>query len=347
MRILLLPLLALTACAPVSGIWMVTWPHDDEAITCETTIEENFLDGYVPGDPGEPVDQDWQYAEDYVGADTLSFFQVETTAGGDAVLVIGSAAYPGTRSGGEWVFEWEAAETSTSTATHESGYAFRESSSTSSTLRVTLDRAGLFGGKADGRLLVQNVSTLAWTEDDEWDEDLAMEIGSSGAIPSYQYLVWDDDGDESPLYNEYDVTDCSGDCELSVTDDCRVDGSFTAVRTHYQHEETWTYLQSTGNRSRPSGGGVRKPLRAPRTRLRIFHSDRLVGFRISAYGESWPSPVGPCSSVVERSRRSPGCRCRRRCCPSPRRAGSCWATPSWGWCRRWARRCSRRGTLWG
>lgn len=243
----LLPLLSMCACAPVSGVWMVTWPYDDDAITCETTVEENFVDGYVPSDDVGPVTDEWQYASEYVGSDTLSFLQIETTAGGDAVLVVGDAAYPGTLEKGQWVFEWNEEESSTETATHESGYGFTETTSHLGKNRFTLDRGGLLGGKADGQLLFQDVSTSSWKEDDEWEEDLTMQIGTSGSIPSYVYLVYDDEGDELPLYNEFDATDCSGDCSLSVVTDCRGDGAFTAVRTHYRHEETWAYLAATGN----------------------------------------------------------------------------------------------------
>lgn len=244
----LIPLLSLAACAPVSGVWMVTFPYDDGAITCETSIAENYVDGYVPeGDTGTTTG-DWQYSEEYVGSDALSFFQIETTAGGDAVLLVGSAAYPGEKVDGNWLFEWTTDESSTATATHETGYAYSETYTATSKSRFTIDRQGLFGGTAEGKLLYQDLTTVGWRESDTWEEELMFEIGDEGQTPVDLYLVYEDGGDEYAQVNDWETEDCTAaDCELTVTEDCRGEGSFTAVRTHYGHEETWSYLQGSGN----------------------------------------------------------------------------------------------------
>lgn len=236
-----------TACSSVSGVWMVVIPYQEAAVTCQTSINENYVDGYAPEDGSGPVTGDWTFTEDYVGSDALMFVQIETTVGGEAVLVMGNQAWPGVKDQGSWLFTWTDGYEDTQTTEHTSGYSFTEASSYASTSSISLSVTGFGGDSATGLITQDEEASEGYVESDEWDDDVRDYIGTTGQTPSSDYLVYDDGGDERPQYNDYDVADCTGDCQLTVTTTCTGSMDFTAVRTDYSDEDTFQYLMSTTN----------------------------------------------------------------------------------------------------
>lgn len=251
-----LPFLApilLSGCGLVGaspkGIWMFTFIVDETTVsTCDTTIEENFVDGYVPGE-GTSSGSDWTYTETFDPSDSLGFAQVETTTEGGAVMIIGGLAYPGEKvEDGVWRFEWTDASTQESVAAHESGYRYAVETHTESSgiIRFVPEANGI----AHGTYIADSSTSTAYVETDEYDQDLTFEIGPTGQIPSADYLVYDDNGDEFPQENDYDVADCQATtCQLTVSDACSVEVQFDAERTDFKEEAAFAHVGAAGQGS--------------------------------------------------------------------------------------------------
>lgn len=248
--LLALAALPLSGCifASPRGIWLLTFTFDDNTTSeCETTITENFTDGYVPG-ADSPTQSDWTYTETVDPPDALGFAQIETTAAGQGVLVFGGAAYPGTKEKDQWVFEWADQSTDKATAEHSTGYELTETVSSNSSLTLTMTQSG---PNASGVLQSKDTSTDAWTESDDWEDEVADTIGTIGQIPSADWLVYMDDNDnERPQENAYDEDECDGStCELTVKDTCTLAIDFTAIKTDFHEEAAYAHLVGAGQGS--------------------------------------------------------------------------------------------------
>lgn len=201
----------------------------------------------MPGSGGGS-DSEWTYTSTFDPSDSLGFAQVETTTKGGAVMVVGGVAYPGEAVEDEWVFDWLDESTSTEQSEHESGYRFTTTTvnSTSGTIRLTIDGGGL----AHGTYTSDGATRIEWNESDEYDQDVADQIGERGQIPSSSYLVYDDGGGEPPQYNEFEENDCDSDtCELAVTEACSLGVVFDAERTDFNEEAAFNHLQTAGQGS--------------------------------------------------------------------------------------------------
>ncbi|MBK9649683.1 MAG: hypothetical protein IPO67_31785 [Deltaproteobacteria bacterium] len=99
-------------------------------------------------------------------------------------------------------------------------------------------RRGDLRGSFDGEGTLRSTQKATWTESDTWLEEVASTVGTTGRIPSYDYLTTEDDfGYLRALYNEYDAANCqSADCTLTVTDTCMTGFNFTADRTDIKPE---------------------------------------------------------------------------------------------------------------
>ena len=256
MRFFALPVLGsflLSGCSvfgpsPV-GIWMMTFVVDEDTVsTCSTNIDENFDEGYVPGE-GSSSGSDWTYTQSFDPSDSLGFAQVETTTQGGAVMVVGGLAYPGEKvEDGVWRFEWVDETTDTQTSAHDSGY--RYSVTTHSTTSGVVRFVPTAGGLATGTLISNGTTEIAYVETDEYDQDLTFEIGPTGQIPASSYLVYEDGGDEYPQVNEYDVEDCNATtCQLTVSDQCSIEVQFDAERTDFKEEAAYAHIQDAGQGS--------------------------------------------------------------------------------------------------
>ena len=236
--LLLFPML--TGCAP-AGIWMLTIPYVEGDQSgedpCDYSFDENFQDGYQPdGDPGSD-DSAWTITETYRGADSIMFIHTEPVSGGGAVLIIGNTAFPGTASEGGWTFQWDVDTLSEYDAEHEDGYEY--TSMESSKVTTTIDFLLPMFGDATGTVGGSSHSEAKWTETDEWDpkdNDL-----SSGQIPSALYLVYKENGDTFPQYNDPATEDCKESvCYIESVTDCPAsESSFTAK--HVDAAESNTY----------------------------------------------------------------------------------------------------------
>lgn len=233
----------LTGCfgSGPAGIWFIEVAYDAEAgLDCVDTITENFTDGYAPSDT-EVEGGEWTEDETTTGSDSAMFVQIETTAPGEAILVIGNSVYPGTWSSKTWTFEWAEERGTQSSATHRSGYTFTESTARTST--VTLQMVPDGADNATGTIDSNTVDETAWTESDEWNDTLSEQIGTTGQMPSDLYLVYDDRDRQAPQSNTFDVVDCDDvTCRLTVDSTCAGTNDFTAMRTDYADEDAYGHL---------------------------------------------------------------------------------------------------------
>lgn len=238
----LAPALLLAACAPgPDGIWLLEVPWEDGG-GCESSISENFTDGYIPGESGDGTSE-WTYSDAYEGADSISFAQIETYGDGTAVLVVGTAAYPGVKEGEEWVFTFEKETTQADWADHDSGYGWKITQNTKSDATYT------FSFETADRALVDvegsSTDTVLWQESDEWDID---DVGVYSQLLFEDYVVYDDPDDgQRDQENVYNEDDCTGAvCELQFVTSCSSSGEFTATLTDYDNSDYYDYLSGVG-----------------------------------------------------------------------------------------------------
>ena len=240
-RTLLLPALLLSACSSPSGIWLLEVPWEDGG-GCETTISENFVDGYVPGQAAGDASA-WTYADAYQGADSISFAQIETYGSGTAVLVVGTEAYPGVKEDGGWVFTFEKETVQADWADHDSGYGWKTTQSVQSGATFTFTFEG--ADRAQVEVEGSSTDTLLWEETDEWDLE---EVGVYSQVPFEDYIVYDDeDGYQREQENEPLTQDCVSEiCQLEFKTTCSSSGEFTATRTDYDNSDYYDYLSGVG-----------------------------------------------------------------------------------------------------
>jgi hypothetical protein len=236
-RVLPLVLLA-TGCAQgPSGIWLLEVPWQDGS-ACDDAITENFLEAYVPGEStGAP--SEWTFGDDYKGADSISFVQIETYGDGSAVLVVGATPYPGVQEGDDWVFSFQSAVSDAEWADHESGYGWKVTSNQSSDTTFTFTMGD--GDTAAVEVEGESTAVTLWQESDEWSVD---DVGVGSHFSFDDYLVYDDpDFGAEPQDNDYDVDDCEGGvCELRFSTTCASSGEYTATRTDYDNSDYYDYL---------------------------------------------------------------------------------------------------------
>ncbi|MFT4975427.1 MAG: hypothetical protein ACI8S6_001314 [Myxococcota bacterium] len=242
MRSMLLGALVLsTGCKGLSeaGIWALYLPADSTT-ECTEDIVHNFTDAYVPED--EVLDEgDWTITEEENTSDALAFAQIEELGDGEALLLIGSEAYPGVETTNGWKFTWEGSEDSSTTEDHSSGYGFSATTVGTSTIIITLN---VDGTTAKGKLASSSSTMRSWTESDTWEvKDLGFDRGQ---LPAGQFLVKDGPKDTIAANNRNAEEDCSGDCSLEVSTACSGEGAFTAVQLDYEDESVYEYLDSSG-----------------------------------------------------------------------------------------------------
>ncbi len=225
----------------IDGVWLVQLPFDD-TFACDETVTHNFTEGYLKEDDTESV---WTQEEDQAYSDQLFFVQIETLNDSDAILIIDGDVYPGVSTDSGWSFTWLGSENASDSLTHETGYTYSATTSASSdvTISMTFD-----GNTATGTWASSTTSNSAWTESDDWEP---LVQGEDGQIPSFNYLVYDlTDGKNQttgiPLTNTMTSTDCSGDCELTVSTTCSGSVEFSATHTGFEDESTYNYLDGVG-----------------------------------------------------------------------------------------------------
>ncbi len=258
--LLLLPALSLLgACGgSIDGIWMLYIPASDiDDNECEQNLSHNFSDGYTLETEDDDIGP-WSGDSESTQSDGLSFVQIIQSGGKSAVLISGSNAYPGTKESGVWSFEWEGSEDTTTTMSHELGYAYSADSTSTSTYTLALT---LKGGNATGNITSASSTDAEYTESDRWGEQTAPVVDSVGQIPSDIYLVHDGfdfnkkTGEQTPfterqLQNSRDDYECTSDpCELTITSSCASDNDVTGSRTGLVDDDAYDYMSSVNQRS--------------------------------------------------------------------------------------------------
>lgn len=234
-------LLALLAgCGtPVSGTWMfrvaVTAATGDE---CVDSVTHNLVGAYEP--PPTTEDLTWTSTTDTTQSEQVFFGRVEEGEEG-AVLIVGTASLPGTTDGKDhWSFSWTGTESTRTTNEHATGYQFRQTVDTSLTTVLT---ATVQGDTMSGSWEQSTESVASWAESDTWSDDAAAYVGSTGAIPTGNYLLrLDGTGAEVPAVNTQSSYDCGdGSCSLTVSDACTYTYDLTGTRTAFDPADAnWT-----------------------------------------------------------------------------------------------------------
>lgn len=238
------PLLALsllaTGCSMggPSGIWMIQYtPVVTDEDPCETTGTENFSNVDFPEDITTEKG-DWTETVTREVSDMLLFVQIETTASGEAVLLLGNAAYPGTNDGGTWTFKWDAATANSDVLEHVDGYQYTEASESTDSTVFTIEPKG---DTATGLIKSNSDQTQSWSESDEWDAD-ATGV-SDGSIPADML----ENSEGQPGRNTSDRAECDApNCQIAMATTCQASQDFSAIKTDYDDEDAYDYLMSSG-----------------------------------------------------------------------------------------------------
>jgi hypothetical protein len=252
----LLALLSI-GCAPelIDGVWQFSMQATDQASdACNESISHNFSDAWVPAaDADDPA---WTQTEDEAKSDQVFYGLITSTGPDAATLIIGTEAYPGVHEAdGVWTFTWTSMTTSADSATHASGYAW--DSTTDQTREVVFELL-LTGDVLDGTETSVVTSTQNWSESDVWNGDELYGYlsgnGYTGQIPSYSYLVTDDDDPKSETliaqYNTAEAFDCDDPvCALNRLYTCDESWPIDAVRTTLSTGEDYEGVVGAGQQS--------------------------------------------------------------------------------------------------
>lgn len=232
-------LLFLAGCAPVDGTWLftrnLTLPTGDE---CTSGVTHDFIGAYEPATLVE--DTAWTVTSDAEVSPDVFFGRIDQQ-GKDAVLIVGTEAFPGVQSDdGTWVFTWDHRESGADNETHESGYAYAYSYESTTTRRIsgTVGPDGFVGRWED-----ESRTTQSWTESDTWSEEVAALVGTTGRVPAGSHLLrLDSTGVEVAASNDYLLTDCDASgCLLTVTQACGYAYDLIGDKTGFSADDgSWT-----------------------------------------------------------------------------------------------------------
>ncbi len=248
-----------TACAPdiIDGVWQFSMQATDQsAEACTESVSHNFSFGWVPAEDVE--DPDWNESEDEALSDQIFYGLITSTGPDAATLILGTEAYPGVHeSDGSWTFVWTSMTTSSDDDVHASGYQF--SATADQTREVTFELQN-DGDVLQGTQYSNSSTTQNWTESDSWNTKALTPYlagaGTRGQIPSFNYLVTDDDdpksapGSTMPQYNEGESFDCDDDlCMLNRMITCDDGWPIDAVRTTLSTGEDYEGVVGAGQAS--------------------------------------------------------------------------------------------------
>lgn len=207
-------------CGRGSGIWFLDVSPATDFVCDQGAVVHNFTGAQEPN-PGTFTDP-WTYEMEDTQSHALGFAQFVDTKDGQRILILDGSAFPGTKSGGEWTFSWDAKEDYLETREHESGYEYTDRETYTQTDTIVVD---FKGSTATGTWTTSMVDKQEWTESDTWDAAL-IGIGG-GQIPAAGYLV---DAAQVAVFNDSDTTNCSGNpCTLSITTSCNQNSTFEAT----------------------------------------------------------------------------------------------------------------------
>jgi hypothetical protein len=230
----------LFGCAPaIDGTWMfevaVTLPT---GVECASTATHNFVGAYEP--PEAQDDLSWTTSTAGEVSEEILFGRIEES--GDApVLILGTSVLAGTDKGkGAWSFSWTRSETSRTENQHATGYSYVQTVQDSA---LTTVAGSISAGVFDGTWTEESASTTQWVESDTWSDEAATYVGTTGAIPSGNYLLrLDSTGAEVPATNTQSAYDCGeAGCTLTVQQGCAYQYDVHGTRTDFEPEDgNWT-----------------------------------------------------------------------------------------------------------
>lgn len=231
--------LASTGCNSQT-VWLLKFEKTGTP-SCESGIEHNFTSAFVP-----TTSSDWTDVSEVQRANDIAFAQLIEAGRGVGILVMGDQAFPGERSGNDWLFTWTDAVGTADGQQHSSGYGYFEYTETTTEWDITLDTKR---GETTGELEQNDLLRYTWRESDTWADSAAATVGYTGQIPSEEMLLINDPelGGDVPASNRADTDDCdtSSDapwCEIVDVSLCKTSRDFTATRTRLDDEAAYTAL---------------------------------------------------------------------------------------------------------
>ena len=221
-------------------VWLLKFSKTEPA-SCESGIEHNFNGAFVPSSSS-----DWTEVNEVQRANDIVFAQLIEAGRGVGILVMGDQAFPGERSGNDWLFTWTDAVGTANGVQHASGYGYIEYTETTTEWDIKLDTQR---GETTGQLEQIDVLRYTWRESDTWADSAAATVGYNGQIPADEMLLINDAelGGDVPATNRADTEDCttSADapwCEIVEVSLCESEREFTATRTRLDEEASYGAL---------------------------------------------------------------------------------------------------------
>ena len=225
------------------GIWMLEIPSaTDDDQECTDGVTHNFTDATVVEDNSS---SDYTSELTQQRSNSLVLVRIEAIGEGQAVMIVGSEAFPGTETGeGSWSFAWTGSQVTDQLDEHVQGYSYTWSGSSEVTetffLTVTKDTL-------TGTYTLDSFSDDAYTESDSWSDQVAKIVGSGGLIPASRHLTVPGPKADMPASNRFDESDCDADtCELSVSSDCSASLDFTGTLTAFTEDEAYDAVGGAG-----------------------------------------------------------------------------------------------------
>jgi hypothetical protein len=228
---------ALLACTTTGcrdqTVWLLMFDSTSEP-DCERGVLHNFTGGTA-------IDIDnyeWETISVVQRGSDIAFAQLIEAGRGVGVLVLGDQAFPGERTGNDWVFDWTDVVGTADGQQHSSGYGYFEYTkfSTEWTIKIDTER-----GETSGEMEQADLQELTWRESDTWADSAAATIGYNGQMPAGSYVLVDDGetGESGPASNRADTSDCDTTadapwCEVQDITICETSRDFTATKTRLE-----------------------------------------------------------------------------------------------------------------
>ena len=221
-------------------VWLLKFEKSPSP-ACETGITHNFQDAFVPA-----TGTDWTDVSAVQRANDIAFAQLIEAGRGVGILVMGGQAFPGERSGNDWLFTWTDAVGTADGQEHSSGYGYFEYTELTTEWDIKFDTER---GETTGEFEQTDVQRYTWRESDTWADSAAATVGYTGQIPSSEMLLVNDPdlGGDVPVVNQADQDDCETDvnspwCEIVDVSLCKSSRDFSATRTRLKDEASYDAL---------------------------------------------------------------------------------------------------------
>ena len=222
-------------------VWLLMFDSTSEP-ECERGVIHNFTGGSAI----DINDSEWETISVVQRGNDIAFAQIIEAGRGVGVLVMGDQAFPGERTGNDWVFDWTDVVGTADGQQHSSGYGYFEYTKFSTEWTIKIDTKR---GETTGEMEQEDVQELTWRESDTWTDSAAATIGYNGQMPAASYVLVTDaeSGELVPASNRADTSDCdttadAAYCEVQDITICENARDFTATRTRLQDDNAYAGL---------------------------------------------------------------------------------------------------------